>query len=125
MNAEDIKALVQNEIVYFDDHVVRMVMQAVLVSPREVVRQWGYGRPRKHKCWVVADVESSEEMLVYCPTGFGPSFPWGRQLKTTDDMEMDGVWHAYLYEAFVSSQLWQGEIPKDFTLMGPGERKKP
>ena len=88
-------------------------------APRRLLQTWIYGA-ETHSCWIVA--EESNYQMVYCEAGFGPAFPWSTQPKGTSKPGMDGEWCAYLYEAFITSSLWNREIPGGFELMGPGER---
>lgn len=116
-----IKEIIENELKYFEYDDILHSIKNMLIDPYKIHKKWMYSH-ETHECWVVAECSHETEHIVYCETGFGPSFPWGRQLKDDNDMGRDDVWFAYLYEAFVSSNLWNGTIPKDFELKGPGER---
>lgn len=116
--------LVEAEGRFFETSDILEAFKGTSVKPYSVTREWGYG-PEIHECWVVAESPAAREQIVYCQTGFGPCFPWGHLLKEDSYLGPDAIWHAYLYEAFVSSDLWGNEIPKGFWLMGPGERGNP
>ena len=82
---------------------------------------WQYGS-ETHKGVIIA--ESERDKIVYCETGFGPSFPWGVLEKAAQDLGQDSQWSAYLYEAFLISSLYLGLKPDLFELKGPGERNE-
>jgi hypothetical protein len=111
--------LIERELAVFASDAMKRVFRQASVTPYRVNEKWIYGM-ELHECWVVAG--DSERQIVYCETGFGPQFPWSAQPKGSNDLGMDGQWCAYLFEAFVPSGIWQGEVPDDFMLMGPGER---
>jgi len=117
----DLADLIANELAYFDSDEQRVAFSSFQIQPLQVTQTWQYS-DETHICFVIA--RSKDLQIVYCPTGFGPSFPWSVQRLGTMDLGMDGEWQAYLYESFVGSRLWQGPTPADFMLMGPGERAK-
>lgn len=116
---QDMKALIERELAYFDSDEQRSALMACLTAPHESVQAWQYG-DELHVCTVVATDGTTQ--IVYCTTGFGPSFPWSVQRVGEKDLGMDADWDAYLYETFVRSRLWPEGPPKGFMLMGPGER---
>ena len=115
----DFEALIGRELKFFFSEQMTRAFQAVRVPPAESLQVWGYG-PQSHRCWVVA--ANAAHQIVYCRTGFGPAFPWSLQSRGETDLGMDGQWCAYLVEAF--ARMWQGKLPEDFMLMGPGEREQ-
>lgn len=96
-----------------------MAFSSFQIQPLHVTQMWQYS-DEIHTRSVIA--RSKELQIVYCPTGFGPSFPWSVQRLGAMDLGMDGEWRAYLYESFVGSRLWQEPKPAGLMLMGPGER---
>jgi hypothetical protein len=124
MQDDEIRKLIEREFACSASEDILAAFQAVRVETYEIKGTWGYGAPREHRCWVVAEDAHGKELVVYCPTGFGPAFPWGRMVKGERSMGMDANWYAYLLEAFIESQLWRGPRPGDFELKGPGEREE-
>ena len=115
----NIETIIERELPYFDSDAQRQAFLLVRVEPHVYSQRWQYDA-RTHQCVVVA--ADSRTQIVYCVTGFGPSFPWSVQKCGAQDLGMDSGWHAYLYEAFVCSTMWHGGIPNGFAHMGPGER---
>jgi hypothetical protein len=120
MPPPNFETIIQHELRFFPSEEMRRAFCAAMTPPREVVQRWIYGK-EPHHCWIIAS--NSEHQIVYCETGFGPEFPWSCQMLGEACLGMDGQWCAYLYEAFVTSRLWKGQVPTDFILMGPGERQ--
>jgi len=117
----DLEALILEELRYFDSDEQRRAFLAARVSPEELVQSWSWGNPDDtHTCIVIARDQRCQ--IVWCPTGFGPEFPWSVQKIGETDLGMDCDWDAYLYEAFVTSTLWQGGTPVGFMRMARGER---
>ena len=110
---------IEHELLYFDSGAQRQAFQLARVEPRVYSQGWQYDA-QTHQCTILAS--DSRTQIVYCATGFGPSFPWSVQKCGEQDLGMDGEWHAYLYEAFVCSTMWHDGIPAGFAHMGPGER---
>lgn len=115
----DIENEIEAELRYFDSDEQRQAFQAVRVSPKPSSQSWQYGA-EEHACIVVASDGKSQ--IVYCPTGFGPQFPWSVQTVGQRDLGIDSQWHAYLYESFVCSTLWPPGAPSGFMHMARGER---
>jgi hypothetical protein len=113
------QADIERELRYFDSDVQREAFGVARVAPYEYLESWQYST-EQHKCTVIA--ADGQTQIVYCATGFGPSFPWSIQKDGENDLGMDSEWYAYLYEAFVCSTMWHGGIPYGFVLMGPNER---
>ena len=117
----DLEALILEELRYFDSEDQRRAFLAARTSPAEVIQSWSWGAPDdRHTCIVIA--RDARCQIVWCPTGFGPSFPWSVQAIGETDLGMDCDWDAYLYEAFVSSTLWSGGLPEGFIRMVRGDR---
>ncbi len=114
----DIEGLIQRELRFFPSEEMKTAFLGLRVSPEIVVEKWNYGE-ETHDCWIVARDPRSQ--IVYCRTGFGPSFPWSCQVLGETNLGMDGQWCAYLMEAFAA--MWKGNMPEEFELMGPGERQ--
>ena len=122
MKTPDFKAIIKHELEFFPSAEMRQALLSLRNSPRSIVQNWDYGK-ESHICWIIAS--DSKHQIVYCRTGFGPDFPWSCQPLGEKNLGMDSQWCAYLYEAFVQSGMWNGEIPIDFTLKGTGERINP
>ena len=118
-NMPDLEALVKRELRFFFSEEMTRAFEEAGVSPAESIQAWQYG-PQAHRCWIIAADEAHQ--IVYCQTGFGPSFPWSQQKRGETNLGMDGQWCAYLVEAFAG--MWKGKLPADFILMGPGEREQ-
>lgn len=116
----DLEQRIQHELSFFDSDEQRETFPRLRVPPRESIQSWQYG-PESHRCTIVAS--DGETQMVFCPTGFGPSFPWSAQPVGEDDLGRDDFWNAYLYEAFVSSRLWPHGRPDGLIHMAPGERR--
>lgn len=116
---QGMKDRIESELTHFDSDEQRSVLMTCLTPPHESIQSWQYGK-EVHACTVVATDGTSQ--IVYCPTGFGPSFPWSLQRVGQKDLGMEGDWDAYLYESFVRSSMWPEGPPEEFMLMGPGER---
>jgi hypothetical protein len=121
MNASDVESLIDTQLQYFDSNAQRSAFSKVRVTPQLGAERWQYGA-ESHACFVVA--KNDRVQLVFCATGFGPSFPWSVQKLGETDLGMDSEWHAYLYESFMVSGMWSGPLPATFVHMGPGERTK-
>ena len=118
MSPNQLDAIIDVELQHFDSAEQRVAFQRFRVTPMPVEQHWQYGEG-SYECFVVA--RSSDAQLVYCASGFGPSFPWAVQRIGETDMGMDSDWYAYLYESFISG-MWLGHKPIDFELKGPGDR---
>src|SRR5215510_13413531 len=94
----DFEALIKRELRFFFSEEMIRAFEAVRVPPAEWVQVWKYG-PETHRCWIIA--ADATHQIVYCQSGFGPSFPWAHQNRGEKDLGMDGQWRAYLVEAFV------------------------
>lgn len=111
--------LILAEMGYFESERMKNEFFDVSVEPYFIEENWLYGN-ETHQCWVVA--KNDTEQIVYCQTGFGPSFLWSLQPLNEKALGMDAQWNAYLVETFTLSNMWVEEVPDNFTLMGPGER---
>ncbi len=121
----DLEILLQHEYRYFfsDDQV--RAFERLRVPPRIQIQVGPYASRAEHAVVVVAEEPTRDLHLVYCPSGHGPSFPWGYQRPGATWLGCDGPWCAYLVEAFVSSGSWGGPVPEGFFLGGRGERDEP
>ena len=115
----DVTRLIAREYAYFENAAQCAAFARNAVVPERVVQTWAY-TPDTHVCYIVARTPSKQ--FVYCATGFGPDFPWSVQPLGETDLGMDGMWHAYLYECVVGTEVWPA-VPADLMLMGPGERQ--
>ena len=116
-----IKIIIENELKYFDNNIqidIFSSYQKIHFSKEEFT--WQYSE-EIHPCYVIA--QNNIEQIIFCKTGFGLDFPWGVVKNGESDLGMDSQWNAYLYEAFISSSLFNADVPSNFELMGPGERK--
>jgi hypothetical protein len=118
---QDLKKIIEEQLEFFETEGQRQAFLSFQVPVSEVVQTWGYG-DESHTCFILA--KNDAEQIVYCNTGFGPAFPWSVQRLGDTDLGTDAQWHAYLYEAFITSTIRQGSKPINFILMGPGERRK-
>jgi hypothetical protein len=116
----DLEERIERELSFFDSDEQRKLFRGLQVSTRESVQSWQYG-PETHRCLIVATDGTTQ--IVFCPTGFGPDFPWSAQRVDEEDLGRDDHWDAYLYEAFVSSGLWPHGTPRGLTHQAPGERR--
>jgi hypothetical protein len=121
MSASELESRIASELQHFDSDQQRNTFSLVRVKPQQVTQRWQYDG-ELHICFIVA--KNEKEQIVYCGTGFGPSFPWSVQALGAQDLGSDGEWHAYLYESFVSSSMSPHPAPSGFIHMGPGERAK-
>ena len=115
----DLTHQISKEYTYFESAAQCAAFARSTVAPERVLQSWAYS-PDMHSCYIVARTASKQ--IVYCDTGFGPDFPWSVQPLGDTDLGRDGMWHAYLYECVVGTEIWPA-IPADLTLMGPGERQ--
>jgi hypothetical protein len=124
MNKNELLDVIEQELAYCESDEILVSLKRALVPPYTMTRKFEYGPQGKMECWVVAEAPAESEVLVYCSTGFGPSFPWGIQDRHEPSMGRDDAWFAYLCEAFIESRLWKGPMPEGFESKGPGERRK-
>ena len=115
----DFARLIAHEYAFFENAAQRAAFARSTVTPERVSQAWAYSAST-HACYVVARTPSKQ--IVYCETGFGPDFPWSVQPLGETDLGVDGMWHAYLYECIVGTEIWP-QVPADFELMGPGTRQ--
>lgn len=99
-----IRRLVDAELAKVSDPARRDALAAVLVPPQPLSLEWGYGKPgERYVCWLVGLSPDGKERLVYCETGFGPSYPWGFVGIREDWMGMDCQWHVSLEDAAIGA----------------------
>ena len=120
MPMPDVAGLIAKEYAFFESQEQCAAFSRHVVTLATVRQSWAYG-PASHDCHVVARTVSRQ--FVYCATGFGPDFPWSLQALGATDLGMDGMWHAFLYECVVGSEIWP-TVPPGFVVMGPGERRR-
>jgi len=120
-NLVSLAARIDAELEYFESEAQTAAFRAVQAPPFIVQLPWSYGGDELHNCAVVAEAGISR--IVFCETGFGPSFPWSLMRAEQSDLGADAGWCAYLYEVFTTSSMWSSEPPPGFELCGPGERK--
>lgn len=123
MSQPEIEQLIKEEFAYFETDEIIKAFESIRIKPVKLLKKWGYS-DEEHECWVIAETTNSNQNIVYCKTGFGPDFPWGIQYKNNNDLGNDDMWFAYLYEAYISSELYSLKIQENFILMGPDEREK-
>jgi hypothetical protein len=116
----DLEQRIEHELSFFASDEQREAFRRFLVSPVQSIQSWQYG-PQSHPCTIVASDGATQ--IVYCPTGFGPSFPWSAQRVGETDLGRDDYWDAYLYEAFVCSRLWPHGAPKGLIHLALGDRR--
>ena len=120
MRPSDVDELVDAELEFFGSNEECAAFQSFRMRPLRTTQRWQYG-DEEHECFVVA--RDRDVQIVYCASGFGPSFPWCVQHVGETDLGTDGDWNAYLYESFITG-MWRGDTPHGFELKGPGERTK-
>jgi|SRR6185437_2325232 hypothetical protein len=120
IDAERLNKLVKHELAGLSDTRVIEHINALLVSPKLVLRDWDYGTPgQQYPCWVVLDdVGYSDTTIGYCEFGFGPRCPWGLlyfgEESKHQSMGMDSAWFPTFLEAFFESRaatrlpIWKG-----------------
>ena len=116
----ELEQRIEHELTFFDSDEQREAFRKLAVVPRESIQAWQYG-PESHRCTIIASDGTTQ--IVFCLTGFGPSFPWSAQRVGEDDLGRDDFWVAYLYEAFVCSPLWPRGRPDGLIHMAHGERR--
>lgn len=107
-----INELIQAELAAVPDDRRRTSLEKHLVEPRLEKWNWAYGN-EVFEVWVVAQSFDGEISLVYSPSGFGPSCPWGIVHTRSKDLGTDGAWHVSLDHAFINS-LWTGPRPDNY-----------
>ena len=115
----DLASQVRDQFRFFESEQQVAAFMAHEVPHYVVTQSWDYG-DEMHACVVVA--KTDDRCIVYCATGFGPSFPWSLQRLGQTQLGQDSEWCAYLYEAFVTSTMWPNGPPRGFMLCGPDER---
>lgn len=120
MQTADIAELVRLELDRMTDSVRRASLEALLNAPRKLSLAWEYGqRDERFDCWCVGHSADGDVLLVYCPQGFGPSFPWGFVFSETGSLGNDGQWHSGLEDAAIGIGLL--EAPDGYESPGPRE----
>jgi hypothetical protein len=117
----DLERIITEQLQFFENEAQRQAFSSFRIPALQVVQTWQYS-DESHTCFILA--KNDVEQIVYCSTGFGPSFPWSLQKLGEKNLGTDAQWNAYLYESFIRSTMWQGPRPINFMLMGPGERTK-
>ena len=115
----DLEAEIQEELSYFESDDQRKMFLEARTPIRIIEQSWQYSDER-HNCLIIA--QDAQTQIVWCDTGFGKSFPWSTQRIGETDLGMDCDWHAYLYEAYVTSTMWPQDPPAGFMHMAKGER---
>jgi len=78
LTANEVSALVEQELVGITDPALLGRIRELLVLPYPVAREWDYGRiGEKSTCWTVLEHPQSNTGIAYCAQGFGPTDPWG------------------------------------------------
>ena len=120
MQNTDVSTLVRLELDRVADPGRRASLEALLIQPRELSLAWDYGQPDdRFDCWCVGQSADRDTLLVYCPQGFGPSFPWGFVFSETGSLGNDGQWHSGLEDAAIGAGLL--EAPAGYESPGPRE----
>jgi len=117
MHPPDIEALVAQQVTRISQPDLVATLCPLLVRPRCEQRPWDYGAPgQTYPCWVVVEHEPSNTAVVFCESGFGPSYPWGLLFLRGPhlSMGMDCQWYVSLEEAFRDSKAWEGENPPGY-----------
>ncbi|QOV87369.1 hypothetical protein IPV69_13825 [Humisphaera borealis] len=97
-------------------------LQGLLQPPSLLSLAWDYGRPdERFDCWQVGRSLCGRVLLVYCESGFGPSFPWGFVSAAEGSMGMDSQWHSGLEDAAIGAGL----LPAPAGYEAPGPRTNP
>jgi len=115
VNTEHIRGLVAAELARIADDARRRALADLLTDPSAEEREWDYGPDgQTHPCWVIARHTDRGVALVYCQSGFGPTYPWGAVPVDLPRMGRDDSWFASLDDAFIVSGLWGGPLPPDY-----------
>ncbi|SRR5258708_24396613 len=76
--ADQISALVEDQLVRFKDGKSVARFRQLSVAPRAEDRDWDYDQAgQKYTCWMVFEHRESNVGIAYCSHGFGPRCPWG------------------------------------------------
>jgi len=120
MQSADVSKLVRLELDRVADPVRRTLLESLLIQPRNLSLAWEYGQlDERFDCWCVGHSALGDVLLVYCPQGFGPSFPWGFVFSETGSLGNDGQWHSGLEDAAIGIGLL--ESPDEYESPGPRE----
>lgn len=115
ISSDWLKLQIETELKTIDDAIVLAFIEARLVEPHVVMRDWDYGAPgQQYPCWTIFEDHGRDLALVYCDEGFGPQTPWGMvwigKSGRPPSMGMDTGWHPTFVEAFLDS-LIATELP--------------
>ena len=120
MQSADVSKLVRLELDRVANPARRASLEALLIQPRKLSLAWEYGqRDERFDCWCVGHAPEGDVLLVYCPQGFGPSFPWGFVFSESGSLGSDGQWHSGLEDAAIGIGLL--EAPMGYVSPGPRE----
>jgi hypothetical protein len=120
MKLDDICSLVEAELAGIAGHARRTLLSQYL-TPAEPIRLfWEYGEPDEQlDCWRVGQSHDQRYWLLYCETGFGPSFPWGTVSASSQSLGNDSQWHSGLEDAAIAIRLLPA--PPGYEAPGPRE----
>lgn len=117
IQADALKSMIASELADVSDQRVLDHIQALLIEPKIVLRDWDYGAPnQRFPCWTVFEDRASATVIAFCEQGFGPAYPWGLIHLGEDDggdIGMDSAWFLNFLDVFYESQsasqlpIWQ------------------
>ncbi|MFD2562866.1 hypothetical protein [Aquimarina rubra] len=110
--AENIKQLVQQELLMITNPTVKNELVSLLVpKPIAHTRDWDYGvADDTYECWTIAMDEKTDTSIVYSDFGFGPKTPWGLVPTNKLWIGADSGWFGNLMQCYLDS-FSAGELP--------------
>ena len=105
VDAKSLKHLIEGELIWVHDARVVSHIQAMLLEPYAIMRNWDYGpQGQQYLCWLVLKDTVTGAEVGYCEEGFGPKCPWG--LVSSDggkSIGMDSGWFPTFMDAYFES----------------------
>lgn len=115
VSRDEVRAMVSEAVASISAPALRSAAESVLMEPRLEHVSWDYGQPgEKLPCWVIADLRPERHSLVlYCTTGFGPTYPFGVADADLATLGTDGNWYLSFEDA-LRATIWSGKNPPGF-----------
>ena len=117
LNAKKVTGLATEELARIADAALLARIRELLVEPYPVDRGWDYGTlGETMTCWTVLKHHPSNMGIAYCPSGFGPSDPWGLVFLSGAHMRigMDCAWFVSLESAMRESMARGSANPERY-----------